>query len=90
MTDAAKKLMEEVLALPAEDRKRIGVALLDSVDDAAFDDDEDVELSDEWKHEIMRRIEQLRSGKVKPIPGAEVEARLRASLERVRQSRGDD
>ena len=30
VTDAAKKLMEEALALSAEDRKRMGTALLDS------------------------------------------------------------
>ena len=80
MTDAAKKLMEEALALPAEDRKRLGTALLDSVTDGGLGDDDDVELSEEWNQEIARRIERLRSGESKTVPWSEVEARIKQSL----------
>ena len=56
------------------------------VDRVRGDDDE---LSHEWKQEIARRIDQLRSGDVKPVPGSDVDTRIRASLDRIRKSRGD-
>ncbi|MBX3274358.1 MAG: addiction module protein [Sandaracinaceae bacterium] len=84
MTDAAKKLMEDALALPAEDRKRIGVALLDSVaEEGLGEGDDDIELSEEWSQEIARRIERLRSGESKTVPWSEVEARIKKSLSRL-------
>lgn len=77
MTDAAKKLMEEVLALPVTDRRRIGLALLESTEEESGGD---LALHEAWRDELLRRIEQVESGKVKPIPGDEVEARLRAKF----------
>jgi putative addiction module component (TIGR02574 family) len=70
--------MEEVLALPAEDRRRIGLALLESVDE-----DDDIVLHEGWRDEVLRRIELVRSGESKPIPWDEAEARLRESLRKV-------
>jgi putative addiction module component (TIGR02574 family) len=79
VTDAAEKLIKEALALPAEERRRIGTALLDSVAGEAFDND-DVELSEEWNEEIARRIERLRSGEAKTVPWSAAEARIKKSL----------
>ena len=84
MTDAAKKILEQFDALPEEDQRWLADVIVDRV---RGDDDE---LSDEWKQEIARRIDQLRSGEVKPVPGTDVDARIRASLARVRKSRGND
>lgn len=81
VTDTAKKLMREALALPREERRRLGLALLESIADA--EDDEDIVLHEAWKEEILRRIDRVRSGESKPIPWDEAEARLRESLRKV-------
>jgi putative addiction module component (TIGR02574 family) len=76
--------MEEALALPAEERRRLGLALLESADEPESG------LSDAWKREIGRRLEQLQSGNAETVPAAEVEARIRRSIERARQTHADD
>ncbi len=61
-----KKLIDEVLSLPVEERARIANTLLESlnVPNPAIDK--------KWAEVAKRRLEELRSGKVKPIPGEEV------------------
>ena len=61
-----KKLIDEVLSLPVEERARIANTLLESlnVPDPAIDK--------KWAEVAKRRLEELRSGKVKPISGEEV------------------
>jgi putative addiction module component (TIGR02574 family) len=61
-----KKLIEEVLSLPVDERARIANTLLESlnVPDPAIDK--------KWAEVAKRRLEELRSGKVKPISGDEV------------------
>lgn len=76
MTSAAKKVLEEALALPSEDRAKLVEALADSLDAA------EIELSPAWTSEIERRVEAIERGESRLIPGDEVDARLRAVLER--------
>ena len=61
-----RKLIEEALSLPVEERALIADSLLRSlnVPDAAIDA--------KWTEVAKRRLQELRSGKVKPIPGDEV------------------
>jgi putative addiction module component (TIGR02574 family) len=61
-----KKLIDEVLSLPVEERARIATTLLESlnVPNPAIDK--------KWAAVAKRRLEELRSGKVKPISGDEV------------------
>lgn len=66
MTDAANKLMEEALALPVEDRKRMGAALLDSVDDDAL------------RETVLRRIGEIERGEAEVHDAMDVYHRLRA------------
>jgi putative addiction module component (TIGR02574 family) len=71
MTAAAKKLAEQVLALPESDRETLFKLLRDSLPHG------DETLSQEewdgaWKKELEKRIEEIESGKVKCIPYAEV------------------
>ncbi len=75
MTDAAKKLLEEFLALPEEDQRWF----LREVGGVASDD----ELHPDWIPEIQRRVERAERGETKPIPWDEVEARVRRSLDDV-------
>ena len=42
----------------------------------------DPETDAAWKEEIDRRVEEIRSGKVKGIPGEEVSARIRKMIGR--------
>lgn len=82
MTNAAKKPLEDFEALSANDQRWLVDVLVARVRDA----DDDNELSDGWKQEILRRIERVRSRESKPIPWEEAEARLRESLRKARQA----
>lgn len=77
MTADAKKIFEQALALPEQER----AALIDVLADSLQADDDD--LSPEWNAEIARRIEAVERGESRLIPGDEVEARIRATLGRI-------
>ena len=78
VTAEAKKIFEQALSLPEEQRAELIDALADSIVGTAADD-----LSPEWKAEIARRIEAVERGDSRLIPGDEVEARIQATLGRV-------
>jgi putative addiction module component (TIGR02574 family) len=66
-------LIDEALALPAEERSAVALALLDSLggeDEAA--------VSQAWADEIRRRKDELRSGAARAAPWNEAKARLSA------------
>jgi putative addiction module component (TIGR02574 family) len=75
MSPDVSELLKKALALPAEARAALAGSLLDSLDDAV-----DVSAEEEWSNEIARRIEELDSGKVKPIPWAEARRQVSAIL----------
>ena len=60
------KLLEEALKLPAEARAALAASLLESLDDGV---DEDAEAA--WAAEVTRRLHELDSGTVAPIPWSE-------------------
>jgi putative addiction module component (TIGR02574 family) len=64
----AKKLLEEALELSDESRAELAAALIESLDEPGDSADE-VESS--WSAEIERRIKDVESGAVKPIPWEE-------------------
>ncbi|HKB55616.1 MAG TPA: addiction module protein [Ramlibacter sp.] len=64
-------LLDEVLALPADERSAVAVALLDSLEDA-----DSGSISDAWRAEVKRRREELHAGVVRAIPWSEVKQRL--------------
>jgi len=66
-------VLDEVLALPADERSAVAVALLESLEDADSN-----AVSDAWRAEIRRRREELRKGNVRAIPWAEVKQRFRS------------
>lgn len=67
---AARKLLDEALALPAEERAALVDALSESL--------EPIDLSPEWHAEIQRRIDAIERGDTKLVPWDDVRARLRA------------
>jgi putative addiction module component (TIGR02574 family) len=65
-------LLKEALKLPAEGRAALAAALLDSLDQEV---DQDSEAA--WDAEIDRRLRDLDSGTLRPIPWSK--ARLKIS-----------
>lgn len=62
------QLTAEAMALPPEERLVLGHTLIDSVPVQ----EEDEEFTPEYTQEILRRIEEMESGKVQGIPHEEV------------------
>jgi putative addiction module component (TIGR02574 family) len=75
MTQEVSELLKKALALPPEARAALAGSLLESLDDTV-----DVSAEQEWNEEIARRIQELDSGKVKPIPWAEARRQISAIL----------
>jgi len=66
MSPTAKRILDEALELPESARADLAAALLESLEESA---DEGVEAA--WSDEIARRIREVESGAVKPIPWEE-------------------
>lgn len=58
-----KELIEEVISLPVEERAVIADSILRSLNPPEAD------IDHKWAQVAQRRLEELRSGKVKAIPG---------------------
>ena len=65
------KLLEEALKLSPEARAALAASLIESLDDEV---DEGAEAA--WAAEIAKRIEELDSGTVTPIPWPEARRRI--------------
>ncbi len=68
MTATAKKLAETAVLLPPADRAYLAERLLASLEEA--------DLEQQWIDEAKRRRDEVRSGKVKPIPAEVVYRRI--------------
>lgn len=66
-------LIDEALALPAEERSAVALALLDSLDG-----EDEAAVSQAWGDEIRRRKQELRCGATRAIPWEQAKARLSA------------
>ena len=67
MTADSKRLAEQVLSLPCEDRIYVVDRLLESLNAPSRE-----EINRLWAEESERRIDELDSGKVAPVPGDQV------------------
>ncbi|MEN6575396.1 MAG: addiction module protein [Phycisphaerales bacterium] len=70
-----KELIEEVASLPVEERAIVADSILRSLNPPESDIDR------KWVQVAQRRLEELRSGQVKPIPGEQVFAKVRKRFE---------
>lgn len=61
-----KELIEEVISLPVEERAIVADSILRSLNPPESDVDR------KWAQVAQRRLEELRSSKVQPIPGEQV------------------
>ena len=70
MTQEVSELLKK-----AEARAALAGSLLESLEDTV-----DASVEEEWNQEIARRIAELDSGKVKPVPWAEARRQISAIL----------
>jgi putative addiction module component (TIGR02574 family) len=76
MSSEVNELLKKALTLPATERAELAGSLIESLDQA-----EDKSVADAWEAEIVRRMEDLDSGRVKPISHHEVLRRLASAIE---------
>ena len=74
MTATVKNLAETVVLLPAKARAYLAERLLESLDEAGNEQ--------AWIDEAKRRRDEVRTGKVKPIPAEEVYRRIERLLKK--------
>lgn len=71
-----KELIAEAVSLPVEERVIVADSILRSLNTPEPDIDK------KWTAIAQQRLEELRSGKVKPIPGEQVFAKVWKRFER--------
>jgi len=76
MSNETMEILKKALTLSVEERADLANSRLESLDDAT---DPSVEAA--WQAEIVRRMEEIDSGKVKPVSLAEARRRLSSALE---------
>lgn len=67
----ANKVLEEALALPADERARVAARLIDSLDPA---DEPDVDAA--WRGEVTRRVRELDDGTVETVDWLEARRQI--------------
>jgi putative addiction module component (TIGR02574 family) len=76
MNQEASDLLKKALDLPVAERAELAGSLIESLDEA-----EDHAVQSAWEAEIIRRIEDLNSGKVNPVSVEEARRRLSSAIE---------
>jgi hypothetical protein len=71
-----KEIIQEAESLPVEERAMVIDSLLRSLNPLS------IEIDREWIKVAKRRLAELQSGSVKPIPGNEVLAKIRERFEK--------
>lgn len=76
MNQEASDLLKKALNLPVPERAELAGSLIESLDEA---NDESVQVA--WDAEIIRRMEDLNSGKVKPVSLEDARRRFSSAIE---------
>jgi len=76
MSREAADLLKKALTLPVSERADLAGSLIESLDDA-----EDESVAAAWDKEIARRMEEVDSGKVKPVSLEDARRRLSSAIE---------
>ena len=74
MTPQVSEVLEKALTLSTQDRGLLIDRLIESLDEGPAEEG----VEEAWAEEIKRRLDDIRSGKVKTIPGEQVLRRLTA------------
>jgi putative addiction module component (TIGR02574 family) len=77
VTSTAKRLLDEAMHLPQAERRLLAEALLETTTEES-----EHEIDPAWRDEVLRRIEQVRSGEVELEPWSEVRRQIREALAR--------
>ena len=77
MSLSVEQIAEEALSLPSEARVLLADRLVESLDSV-----EDEKIHRLWATEALRRRDEVRSGRVKTIPGDEALKRVRKAVAR--------
>ncbi len=77
MSLTVDQITAEALHLPVSSRAELAEKLVESLD---FSENDDIQQA--WATEAIRRRDEVRSGKVKTIPGEEVLAEVRRMLDK--------
>ncbi len=72
----SKEIIEQAESLPLEERAYVVDSLLKTLNHP------DPEVDRRWAEEASRRLEELRSGRVRPVPGEQVLAKARERFEK--------
>jgi putative addiction module component (TIGR02574 family) len=62
MTHEGTELLKKALALPVDERAELAGSLIESLDES-----EDVSVQEAWDKEIVRRMQDLRTGNVQGV-----------------------
>ena len=76
MSDDAIEILKKALTLPVSERAELAGSLIESLDDA-----EDPSVETAWDAEIIRRMDELDWGRVKPVLLEEARRRLSSAIE---------
>jgi putative addiction module component (TIGR02574 family) len=68
MTPQVSEVLEKALALSTQDRGVLIDRLIESLDEGPAEEG----VEEAWADEIKNRVDEIRSGKVKMIPGEQV------------------
>ena len=77
MSTTVEQIAKQAMNLPGESRARLADLLVESLDADAL-----TEIDQLWLSEAKRRRDEVRSGKVKTVPGDEALRSVRDSLRR--------
>ena len=81
MTREASEVLARAMQLSVKERGLVIDRLVESIDEGPAEPG----TEEAWDHEIKRRVDEIRSGKVKMIPAEEVERELAARMRRARR-----
>jgi putative addiction module component (TIGR02574 family) len=68
MTPQVSKVLEKALMLSTQERGMLIDRLIESLDEGP----PEKAVEEAWAEEIMRRVDDIRAGKVKTVPGEQV------------------
>jgi putative addiction module component (TIGR02574 family) len=72
MTPQVSEVLQRALTLSSQERGLLIDRLIESLDDGPAEEG----VEEAWAHEIKRRVDDVRSSKVKMIPGEQLLRRL--------------
>ncbi|MGA7221218.1 MAG: addiction module protein [Candidatus Acidiferrales bacterium] len=76
MSRNSSEFLKQALTLPVAERAELASSLIESLDEA-----ENESVEDAWNAEILRRMEDLDSGRVAPVSLDEARRRLSSAIE---------